>query len=132
MQRVASRLTAALALGLLLLVGTAMPMLSRMTCLMSGHSELRIGQPQDCCPPEDPCGEEEVGATCCVFEQVMPVEERCVPASSALAVPAPAVGNAGMTPVISMAAETATRYLVDAGPPLSALDRLSRLRVLRV
>ncbi len=132
MHRVALRWTTAIALGLLLLAGTALPMLSRMTCLMSGHSELRIGQPQDCCPPGDPCGEDELDATCCVFQQVMPVEERCVPASGALAVPAPAVGNAGMTPVIPMAAETATRYLVDAGPPPSALDRLSRLRVLRV
>lgn len=131
MHRLALRWTTAIALGLLLLAGTALPMLSRMTCLMSGHSELLIGQPQDCCPPDDPCGEEEVDATCCVFQQVMPLEERCVPASVAPEIVPPMMSLWHPARTHRLADEQVAARPCVKGPPLSATERLSRLHLLR-
>lgn len=131
MLRIALRWSTVVALGLLLLAGTALPMLSRMTCLMSGHSELRIGQPQDCCPPGDPCGEDELDATCCVFQQVMPLEERCVPAGMAPEILSPMMDLGHPAPTHRPAdVQVAARPCVK-GPPLSAPERLSRLQLLR-
>jgi hypothetical protein len=131
MLRLALRWTTAIALGLLLLAGTALPMLSRMTCLMSGYSELRIGQPQDCCPPDDPCGEEEVDATCCVFQQVMPLEESCVPTSVAPELVPPLMSLGHPVPTRRLADEQVATKPCTKGPPLSASERLSRLQLLR-
>lgn len=131
MRAAAFRWTTVIALGLLLLAATAMPMLSRMTCLMSGHSELRIGQPQDCCPPGDACGDEEVGATCCVFQQVMPLEERCVPAGHS---PEPTVHTVPLgylQPAVRHSGGPLPVSPCVKGPPLSAPERLSHLRRLR-
>lgn len=57
-----------LAMGLLLFA-TSGTMLSRMTCLLGGHSVLSIGIVVDCCPAEEEQDGSTIEAACCDLTQ---------------------------------------------------------------
>ncbi|MBK8613383.1 MAG: hypothetical protein IPN85_07790 [Flavobacteriales bacterium] len=59
----------------LFLVGTALPAVSRMTCLMSGHSELSVGQAEECCPDEAPTTGSSVKPVCCEVLTAKPTSQ---------------------------------------------------------
>ncbi len=73
---------------LLLLLGTAAPALARMTCVMGGHTELSVGQPEDCCPTDHAHPTDELKATCCEVLQAQPQRDDFV-AGTHVAVPVP-------------------------------------------
>lgn len=75
---------------LLLLLGTAAPALARMTCVMGGHTELSVGQPEDCCPTDHTHPTDELKATCCEVLQAQPQRDDFV-AATHVAVPSPPV-----------------------------------------
>lgn len=60
---------------LLFLVGTALPAVSRMTCLMSGHSALTVGQAEGCCPEEAPAAGPAVRPVCCEVLTAKPTSQ---------------------------------------------------------
>lgn len=63
----------ALLAALLLLLGTAVPALVRMSCLSGGHTVLSIGQADDCCPEEEQAPEgDRFQAVCCEFDRTGP------------------------------------------------------------
>lgn len=59
-------------MAVLLLMGTAAPMLTRMTCVISGHVQMQVGQAKDCCPERENGHGAHLEAVCCVFEQTAP------------------------------------------------------------
>lgn len=62
-------------MAVLLLMGTAAPMLTRMTCVISGHVQMQVGQAKDCCPERENGHGAHLEAVCCVFEQTAPKHE---------------------------------------------------------
>lgn len=72
---------------LVLLLGTAMPAMLRMTCLAGGHSVVSMGQVEDCCPKPD-ASTTSVSATCCELWEARPQRSEFVPALKAM-VPMP-------------------------------------------
>ena len=72
---------------LVLLLGTAMPAMLRMTCLAGGHSVVSMGQVEDCCP-KDHAGSATFSATCCELWEARPQRSEFVPALKAM-VPMP-------------------------------------------
>lgn len=56
---------AAVAVAMLLLFATSGMALSRMTCLMSGHSVLSLGTAVDCCPEDEQSTVPTVSGLCC-------------------------------------------------------------------
>ena len=63
----------------LLLMGTAAPMLTRMTCVLSGHVQMNVGQAKNCCPERENGHGAHLEAVCCVFEQAAPKHEVFTP-----------------------------------------------------
>ncbi len=64
-------------MAVLLLMGTAAPMLTRMTCVISGHVQMQVGQAKDCCSDRESRHGAHLEAVCCVFEQTAPKHEVC-------------------------------------------------------
>lgn len=58
--------------ALLLLLGTAVPALARMTCVNGGHSVVQLGTTGDCCPHEEHSDGPTVQATCCEMMKTEP------------------------------------------------------------
>lgn len=75
---------------LLLLLGTAAPALARMTCVAGGHTEVSVGQPEDCCPTDHAHPTDELKATCCEVLAAQPQRTDFVPGAQPAA-PAPLV-----------------------------------------
>jgi hypothetical protein len=66
-------------MAVLLLMGTAAPMLTRMTCVVSGRVQMQVGQAKDCCPEREKGHGAHLEAVCCVFEQAAPKHEVFTP-----------------------------------------------------
>ncbi|MBK8499861.1 MAG: hypothetical protein IPL52_13850 [Flavobacteriales bacterium] len=65
----------------LLLFATSGLSLTRMTCLMGGHSVLSMGFTVDCCPGEAEAHGAQLSATCCALTQAVLVDVHLLPAS---------------------------------------------------
>ncbi len=73
---------ATISVVLLLLFATSGMALSRMTCLMSGHSVVSFGILEDCCPEPEPSEGPAVAPVCCVFGQAALDVEPLLPGAS--------------------------------------------------
>ncbi len=94
-----------MAVTALMLFGTSGLAISRMTCLMAGHTVVSIGATTDCCPEKEHAGTPTVAAECCVMDQ-------------AKADPMPFLsGNPVLLPLVAV---------VEAHPPLLTIDGLHR------
>lgn len=67
-------------MALLLLLATSGITVSRMSCLISGHSELSLGIADDCCEEEEHAGA-TIEATCCDLDQAGTDRVDVLPAS---------------------------------------------------
>jgi len=110
-------------MALLLLLATSGLTVSRMSCLISGHSELSIGIVDDCCPEEDHEGT-SVEATCCDLEKAGAQRFDLLPSTELVLIALPA------TEFVSLPGECLTervspRWLDSRPPPLSGLERLT-------
>jgi|SoiMethySBSTD1v2_1073268.scaffolds.fasta_scaffold4119134_1 hypothetical protein len=110
----------------LALGASAAPVLSSMTCVMSGHRVLAIGSIDDCCPDKQTPGRPVIEATCCAFAQAVPVKEDYRPE--------PPIALAGLdhvSPVFQASmdidADLFAERIITRPPPLSAPLRLSRI-----
>lgn len=116
----------------LLLFATSGLSLSRMTCLMGGHSVLSIGQGDDCCPAEENGTGATVEATCCAFTEAALHEVQLLPTLAngidllLMALDAAPMVQAGPVPAVPV------RWLESRPPPIAVMERLRTLRILLV
>lgn len=111
----------------LFMVATSGMTISRMTCLIGGHSALSIGTPADCCPDEEEQGGPTIQPQCCVHASVKGEQHEFIvhqdvdlaPALIALYAAPRLLLSEGNAPVL---------FLVDDLPP--PLDTPARLAVL--
>jgi len=120
------------ALALLLLFAAAAPSLSRMTCLQAGHSQLMLGNVEDCCPALPATDGPSVKAQCCVTSTAeadlalfVMAQGTVVPDHHALLAALPEPNAPLLAPPVVSASWRGP-------PPLNAPARLARLRVLRI
>lgn len=90
----------------LMLFGTSGLALSRMTCLMAGHTVLALGAMEDCCPEKEHSEVPTVSAECCVM-------------GLAKADPMPFLSGASVLLPMVVA-------VMDVHPPLIMVDALHR------
>jgi hypothetical protein len=111
----------------LLLVATSGVTLSRMTCLMGGHSVLGIGDISDCCPDDAVPDHEAIQAECCAYnaavgERVLTVGQSGLELHAVLS-----LIEAAPVLMLSMERSTVRSTLVERRPPpLDMPERLAR------
>jgi hypothetical protein len=116
----------ALVAGLLMLATSGVS-LSRMTCLLGGHSIMAIGNISDCCP-ELPAGDADaISAVCCAYseaggDRVLTVASASMDINAMLVL-------VDAAPVLVLAEGPLSVQAPDGAskpPPLEVTDRLSR------
>ncbi|MBK8950842.1 MAG: hypothetical protein IPM68_18880 [Flavobacteriales bacterium] len=120
------------ALSALLILAAAAPPLSRMTCLEAGHSQLVLGDLNDCCPEPENAAGATVKAQCCVATTAHASQDAFVPAHPVATV---SLDDWALPSPVVVTALTAWGPLWVCGhgpPPLAATERLARLQVLRI
>ena len=113
---------------LLALVGA--PVLSRMDCLMSGHSTFAIGNMEDCCPHDGDADEPTLRAVCCELAQTAPEKADYLRHSIATIDLQVVAADAPLLTLTPESSAPARHALASRPPPLSAPLRLSRLGLL--
>lgn len=114
---------------MLLLLGTAMPALVRMTCLSGGHTVLSIGQAEDCCPEEPSTPEgAQLEAICCEFERTAPSRtDFHVESGPTLVAVAHLIAVSSVEMIVPVH-DPAIRYaFTSRPPPLLTAERLSQV-----
>lgn len=112
----------------LLLFATSGATLSRMTCLMGGHSVLSLGLATECCPKSDTDGVPVLKSTCCDVTEARLGQPDLLP-SEQLAMDPFLNGVSWMAPP-SIASELVLwpEWLETRPPPKDAPERLAFLR----
>jgi hypothetical protein len=123
---------ASVLVAVLLLFATSGMAITRMTCLVGGHSVVSLGTMADCCPEDEPSDVPTVKAECCAL-------------SSAKAMAGPFMGHddGGMAPLFAVLRNVPCETMVavpmvlprkpkSPAPPLRAQDRLSVLSIQRI
>lgn len=116
----------------LTLFGTSGMGLSRMTCLLAGHTVLSLGTADDCCPEEAHGKEPSVKAECCVLGVAKPDAE---PFMSAASVELPVLATLESRPpaIVAEVVHRAAAVSFGRAPPLLLpTERLALLSVFRV
>jgi hypothetical protein len=120
------------ALALLLLFAAAAPTLSRMTCLEGGHSQLVLGDLNDCCP-EAPAPDGPVFKGQCCIASTAQADAAQFVQSQGTVVPDHAVLVAVLPVTVALLLEPTMLPSYERGPPpLDASARMARLQVLRI
>lgn len=120
------RLIAMPLMGLVLGVSAA-PVLSSMTCLMSGHHTLVVGSIDDCCPDGRKTDGPELTATCCEFDQAVPAKKEFRQEPTLALILVGAAMHLGPVVDIGSTVVEATAMPISRPPPLSVPLRLSRI-----
>jgi hypothetical protein len=116
---------ATIAVVVLLLFATSGMALSRMTCLMSGHSTVALGMLEDCCPEPEPTEGASIAPVCCVFGQAALDVEPFMPVSSMELVPLLAC-TIGLRPVHLVPLDgTGAERTLGTAPPVMVARRLA-------
>ena len=118
-------------LALLLLLATAAPKLSLMTCISSGRTALSIGDGKDCCPANEQPGS-QLDMSCCEFSSVQAGIPTLTVATAA--VPAPVFAVIAPWSSVIMAPRTGHAFSngLQERPPKLLSDRLAVLQVFRI
>lgn len=123
---------ATLAVTMLLLFATSGMALSRMTCLIGGHSVWALGQIDDCCPEDERPEGPAISPVCCVYGQAGGEVLPFVPAPEMVFTPVwacfiPQVFDPGTRQAPGSCGEAFTRP-----PPTSGTERLVAHRLFRI
>ena len=110
-------------MAVLLLLATSGITVSRMSCLISGHSELSLGIADDCCEDEGHKGT-SVEATCCDLEQAGTDRLDVLPASQMQFVALPCTEFVSVLSAC-LSERFVLRWLDSRPPPMRGLDRLA-------
>ncbi|MCB0791673.1 MAG: hypothetical protein H6595_04540 [Flavobacteriales bacterium] len=125
------RIRAYLAIPLVMLLSVA-PALTRMTCQMSGRSELRMGAAEDCCPGHSAHERDELAPICCLSAQVQ-LKAGSFVHPLPLHLPSVELVLAEMpVVVIPLADHARVRPVTERPPPLTAPERAAFTGVLLI
>ncbi|WKZ65229.1 MAG: hypothetical protein QY325_10700 [Flavobacteriales bacterium] len=123
------RPVAAFTMAALLLLGTSGVALSRMTCLMGGHSVVSVGMADDCCPEQDGTGGMALSADCCAYTQAGGDRPDALQSQMPeLALPVEVSDAVAVVP-LPLTVNRPWKWLDSRPPPHDAPGRLARLRV---
>lgn len=118
-------------LALLLLLATAAPKLSLMTCISSGRTALSVGDGKDCCPANEQPGS-QLDMSCCEFTSV----QAGIPTftTTAVATPIPVQAVLALWAPVTMAPLSGHAFSdgPQERPPKLLMDRLAVLQVFRI
>lgn len=115
---------ATLTVVVLLLFATSGMALSRMTCLISGHSIVGLGMLEDCCPEPEPAEGATIAPVCCVFGQAALDLEPLMPGASLEFLPLFASELRFHTALGPVPQVLSTERFFGLPPPLEAAERL--------
>lgn len=111
----------------LLMFATSGMMLSRMTCLIGGHSTLSIGLIDDCCPDTEPGQLATIAAQCCEVGQTDQFDINFVGHGSLDLIALLLDVDAAPFALITSPEPVAPVWLESRPPPEEAGDRLATL-----
>lgn len=115
-------------LAMLLLLVTSGLTVSRMSCLISGHSVLSLGLADDCCPEEEHGDGTMIGATCCELVQATADRVELLPSATFDLVALPVTDTAPTWDAVAFERQP-LRWLDSRPPPLLGLKRLALIGV---
>lgn len=115
-------------LAMLLLLATSGLTVSRMSCLISGHSVLSLGLADDCCPEEEHADGTMIGATCCELVQASADRVELLPSATFDLVALP-VTDASPSWGAVVLERNPLRWLDSRPPPLLGPERLALISV---
>jgi len=115
----------------LFLAGTGLPAVSRMTCLMSGRSEVSVGYGRSCCPEEAPAKVPVVKPACCEVITAKPVRTDMTVQALLLA-PSLPVRELRFAPVVKGPADHAPATRAARPPPGVGVEELALLGAYRI
>jgi hypothetical protein len=113
------------------LLASSGTMLSRMTCLIGGHSELSIGLVDDCCPEEATDGP-SISATCCATSATRSDLQDYLPNADLILQPVIAVVGQTWSIMGPVMQGSNIAWCDTRPPPISGFDRLMAFSVQRV
>jgi hypothetical protein len=117
----------------LLLFGTSGLAITRMTCLMGGHTVWTLGAMEDCCPGHDDGEGPRLAAECCLFAEAGGLAGPFVGGKAPLLDgPGPASPFPALAPVFLASAHRFTVRLSGRPPTLAPAERLAVLSVFRI
>lgn len=114
-------------LAMLLLLATSGLTVSRMSCLISGHSVLSLGFADDCCPEEEHGDGITIAATCCELVQAGAERVELLPSTTFDLIALPATDAAPAWAAVELKRHP-LRWLDSRPPPLIGKDRLAQIR----
>ncbi|MBK9176207.1 MAG: hypothetical protein IPM46_07700 [Flavobacteriales bacterium] len=121
-----------LVMVVLLLFGTSGVTLSRMTCLLGGHTVVGLGLLEDCCPEDEEHDAPVVKSLCCDFGAAFSSIDDVLPSPPQ---ESPAVNQAahGLALASSFTGDAESiAWLTTRPPPRTVTERLSEMRLLRI
>jgi hypothetical protein len=113
-------------MAVLLMLATSGLTVSRMSCLISGHSELSLGIVDDCCPEEEH-ESASVEASCCDLEKAGAQRFDLLSSTELVLIALTAVEIVS-SPSLCHAERISPRWLDSRPPPLSGPERLTLVR----
>ncbi|MBL0127125.1 MAG: hypothetical protein IPP83_06625 [Flavobacteriales bacterium] len=116
----------------LLLFATSSMTLSRMTCLMGGHSVLSFGPADDCCPDAEKPEGTAVKAICCAFTEARLDRTSVIPVAGLDLGVLLAELDGAPTMIIALPVMEPVRWWDGKPPPRSLPDRLAELQVMLI
>ena len=120
-----------LVVGLLLFATSSMT-LSRMTCLMGGHSVLSFGPADECCPEEEKPEGATLKAICCTFTEAQLDRTTVIPAQGMDLVDLLAEVDGAPSVILAVPVMEPVRWWDGKPPPRTLPDRLADLQVLLI
>lgn len=112
---------------LLFLLGSAVPAVSRMDCLVSGHSELSVGFADECCPDDGDAQGPVFKAVCCEVLTAEPGKQPFAPQPPILVPDQPALVPVLGVKVRAVALHRPGAHLSRRPPPLALAERLAEV-----
>ena len=118
---------AAMAVALLLLFATSGMALSRMTCLLGGHTVVSLGSAADCCPEDEANELPTVSGECCAMSLAQGTDDPYLGNDDAGFAPLLVVLDNAPIHLLYVAPDCIPEHRESRPPPMDAPERLAVL-----
>jgi hypothetical protein len=112
---------------LLFLLGSAAPAVSRMDCLVSGHSEVTVGYADECCPEEGDAQGPIIKAVCCEVLTAEPGKQPFAPQPPVLVPDQPVLVQVLGVDVPAVVLHRPGVHIARRPPPPALAERLAEV-----